>query len=212
MTKPRCLSVHLVAGVERRPERRAVVPRRRLDEELAESGLLADLAVGDAVHRAPAGKTEPRAAGRFLHVPQHVESGAFERDLQRGCDRLVLRLQRILAPPRRAEQRLELRRKHRTKRRRSILPRHLDAFRPVPEVRQVELETAVVVQLDQRFDLAHESRLAVRRKAHHLEFIAVVGEAEVLRDRQIQQPQRVGEEHPSLDGQPRSGDAGPTTC
>ena len=189
-----------MAGVERGAERGAVVAGRRLDEDVAEAGLLADLAVGDAVHRAAAGEAEARAAGGLLHVPEHVERRVLERDLQRGGDRLVLRLERLVAPARRTEQRFELRREDRADRRLAVLPRHLHAFRPVPEVRQVQLEAAVVLQLDERLDLADVARLAVRREAHHLELVAVVGKAEVLRDGEVEQAERVGEEHvPSTD-------------
>ena len=121
----------------------------------------------------------------------------------------MLRLERLVAPARRAEQRFELRREDRAERRFAVLPRHLHALRPVPEVRKIELETAVVFELNERLDLAHEPRLAVRREAHHLEFVAVVGKPEVLRDGEIQQPQRVGEEHAPVDGQTRAGHAAP---
>src|SRR5207249_3578734 len=45
---------------ERRSERRSVVAGRRLDEHVAETRLLADFAVCDAVHRAAAGQAETR--------------------------------------------------------------------------------------------------------------------------------------------------------
>ena len=60
--EPARLARQLVPDVERRAERRAVVARRRLDVDLAERRALADLAVGDAVHRAAAGQAQPRRA------------------------------------------------------------------------------------------------------------------------------------------------------
>src|SRR5205823_1035870 len=81
----------------------------------------------------------------------------------------------------------------------AVAPRHLDAIGPVAEVRQVELEPAARLEVDQGFDLTHVTRFAVRREAHDLEFVAVVREAEILREREIQQPERVRKVHALAD-------------
>ena len=142
-------------------------------------------------------------------MPEHVERRVLERDLQRGGDRFVLRVERLVAPARRTEQRFQFRREHRAEGRLAVLPRHLHAFRPVSEVREIQLEAPLVLQLDQRLDLANVARLAVRRKAHHLELVAVIGEAEVLRHSEVKQAERVGEEHVPVDGQAGAGHAAP---
>ena len=51
--------------------------------------------------------------GPLVQRAEHVEGRLLEHDLQRGRDRLVPRLDRILRAARRAEQRLELRREDR---------------------------------------------------------------------------------------------------
>ena len=63
--------------------------------------------------------------------------------------------------------------------------------------------------MHQRLELARIARLAVRREPHHLEFVAVVGESEVLRDREIEQPQGMREEDAAVDRQRRTGHASP---
>ncbi len=199
----------MVARIERGAERRPVVARGRLNEDLAKGRLLADLAVGDAVHRAAASEAEAGAARGFLHVAQHVERRVLERGLQRRSDRFVLGVERLVVPARRPEQRLQLRREDRAERRLAILPGHLHALGPVPEVREVQLEAAFIFQLNQRRDFPYVPRFAVGSQAHHLELVAVVGKAEVLRDGQVEEAKRMGKEDVPVDGQARACDAPP---
>jgi hypothetical protein len=121
----------------------------------------------------------------------------------------VTRLHRLIAAARRAEQRFELRCEHRADRRFAVLPRHLHALGRMPEVRQVELELSARAEMDERADLPGEARLAVRRQPHHLELVAVIGEAEVLRDRKVEHSQGVWKEDVSVHRDPRSGDTAP---
>src|SRR5262245_16816627 len=67
------------------------------------------------------------------------------------------------------------------------------------EVRQIEAELAVVVDANELANLFGRYRLAVRSEPHDLELVAVVRKAEELRDSEIEQAQRVREEHPVLD-------------
>src|SRR5262245_62018352 len=117
----------------------------------------------------------------------------------------MLRLHRLVGPPRRTEQRLELAGKDRAKCRLAVLPGHLHAVVPMTEVRKIELEPAVALQVHQRLDVANKARLAVRREAHDLELVAVLGEPEVLRDREIKQSKRVREKHAAIHLEPRAG-------
>jgi hypothetical protein len=142
-------------------------------------------------------------------VAKHVQGRALVRDLQRCGNGLMLRPHRLVAPSRRPEQRLELGREHRAQLRLAILPDHLNAVGPVPEVREVQLETAIVAQVHERFDLANVARLAVRAEAHDLELVAVVRKPEVLRDRQVEQAERVRKEHVAVDRHAWAGDAAP---
>ncbi len=135
--------------MECRPERRAIVACRRLDEHVAEAGLLADFSVGHAVHGAAAGETERGRACRPLNMAENMEDDILEHALQRRRERLVPRLQRLVRSPRRSEQHLELRRVDGANLRLPIIPRHLDAVGPVTEVRQIQLEAPALAQPDQ---------------------------------------------------------------
>ena len=109
MTKPRGGRRSLMPHVERGAERGAVVAGGRLDVDLAERRVLADLAVGDAVHRAAAGQAQPRLpASRACTPSQHVERGLLEDRLQRRGDGLVSRRRPARRGGAPAEQLLEL--------------------------------------------------------------------------------------------------------
>jgi hypothetical protein len=91
---------------------------------------------------------------------------------------LELRLRRRA---RRAEQRVELRARHRQ-------------ALAVVEVRQVEPVAAVLAQVDQVLaDLLLEARLAVGREPHQLVLAAVDLEAAVVGERRVEQAERVRE-------------------
>ena len=77
------------------------------------------------------------------------------------------------------------------------------------EVREIELEAAGVADAHERADLAREAGLAVRREAHHLELVSVLGKAEVLRDGEIQHAERMREIDASADADPRAVEDAP---
>src|SRR5436305_12300369 len=64
----------------------------------------------------------------------------------------------------------------------------------VREVIEVEREERPV-EADEPPELVDVRTLAVRSEPHHLAFVAVVREAEPLRDRRVEEPERVREEH-----------------
>ena len=193
------LTEHVMGDVERGAERRAVVRGGWLDEDLLEGRLLPDLPVGDAVHSTPASKAEPGEPRPHIEAVQYVEGGLLVDSLEGRGERLVLRLERILRPPGRAQESLELGRVDRAHRRLAVVPRHAHAFRVVAEVAQVQLEPAAGHEMDQLAEPGDVARLAVRREPHHLILVAVLGEAEVLREGEIEESQRMGEVDPVHD-------------
>src|SRR5580765_7449275 len=72
------------------------------------------------------------------------------------------------------------------------------------EIRKVKTQVAGFVYVHELPDFLDERRVAVRRESHHLELVSVFGKTEELRDRQIQETQRMREEHAILDGQART--------
>src|SRR4029079_12171995 len=91
----------------------------------------------------------------------------------------------------------------------AFVPCHPRATGPVREVREVELESAVRQQAQQPLDLRNEIRRAIRGKTHDLELVAIPHESEVLRDREVEQAERVREIRALQDVQPRAAAAGP---
>ena len=140
---------------------------------------------------------------------EHVHRRVLEHRLQRSSNRLVPRSQRLVGAPRGSEERFELRREYRTDRRLAVLPRHRHAVRRVAEVRQIQLEPAIVEQADEVSKRADFARLAVRREPHHLELVAVLGKAEELRDGEVQNAERMREEHAPVDVERAAAHAAP---
>ena len=103
-------------------------------------------------------------------------------------------LERFVGPAGRPEQLLELWRKHAADRRLPVLPCHRDALGPVAEVRKIELERALGAQADERSNIAHVARLAVRCEPHHLELVSVLREPEILREGEVHEAERVRKE------------------
>src|SRR4051794_8975138 len=68
----------------------------------------------------------------------------------------------------------------------------------VPEIFQIQLEGAVVEQVDDTPHLVQPSRLAVGREPHDLVLVAVMREAEKLRHRLVENAERMREIHPAV--------------
>src|SRR5262249_18377930 len=75
----------------------------------------------------------------------------------------------------------------------AVVPRHAGAVRPVAEIRKIQLEAAARLQMHHRPNFVDELGPAVRGEAHDLELVAEFREAEVLRDGEIEQAERVRE-------------------
>jgi hypothetical protein len=195
MHQPRRLAELLVPHGQRCPKRRAVVARRRLDVDLLERRLRPNLAVRDAVHRAPACQAEPVMRHARMGPAQDMEGGLLEARLQRGGEIFVVRGDRILRPPGRPEQLLERGRPHVADDRRALVPLHQHLLGPVPEVLQRQRKAAARRERHEAREAIGVTGGAVRRQPHDLVLVAVVREAQVLRERQVEQAERVREEH-----------------
>src|SRR5690349_16787172 len=75
---------------------------------------------------------------------------------------------------------------------RTLIPTHLDAFRVMPEEIELETKLPALFGANDLAKLVDEARLAVRREAHHLSFIAVMWKPEELRRRGVNDARRVG--------------------
>src|SRR5216684_6658094 len=77
----------------------------------------------------------------------------------------------------------------------AALPGHVDAARVVAEVAEVETERPVVNQVDDLSEGGGEVGGAIGGQAHHLVLVAVLHEAEILGDGEIEHPERMREVH-----------------
>jgi hypothetical protein len=166
---------------QRGPQRTAGIASRGLDPDALERPFAKQFSVRHAIERDAAGKAQvgaARAARRGAREPRHDVLG--HRLHRRGEVHVALRERLPARPGRRPEERVE------------ALVRHAQP-RAVVEVLQVELEAAVVAHVDQPVaDDVGMERLAIRRETHHLVFTGVHLEPEVIRERGIQQPERMG--------------------
>ena len=180
---------HVVGGADTR----AAVVRGGLDVDAPERGLVEDLAVHDAVERHAAGEAEIVDARSLVELPQHPEDDLLEPSLEGRRHVLVVRLQRPVAASR-SEVAFHRRAPERRQLGRPAVPRHRGALDVVPEVVEAELVAEAVAPDDPAEDV-QVLRLPVGGEAHHLVLVAVLGEAEVLRDGRVEDAERVRERH-----------------
>ena len=172
-------------------QRAAGIPRGGLHVDLAEGRHQRDLAVGHRVVAAAPGDRDAVEVVSLVQGIEQMEEGLLVHRLQRAREVLVPLLQRLVAPARRPEQIRERRRIERPDRGRAVVPLVLDLLAVMPEAVEVQPKAPALLQ---RHDLAHRveiRRLAVRRQSHHLVFVAVVRKAEELRDRLVEDAERV---------------------
>ena len=193
--EPARLAELLVPDVVRGADRDPGVAGRRLHVHALELGLRADAPVRDGVQRDAAREAEVLRAGAPVRGADEVEVRLLEHRLERRGDVLVVLRQLGARLARRPERLLHPVGEQAADRRRLLVPRHVDAFLVVHEEVELELE-AVAVELHELAHLRQEALgVAVRREAHHLALVAVLREAEPLRDGRVEDPERVREEH-----------------
>src|SRR5262249_18457334 len=65
--------------------------------------------------------------------------------------------------------------------RRTLIPGHVDTFRYMPKIIQIQAEPVTALSANDVPKLFDESRLSMRREAHHFSFVAIMRKAEELR-------------------------------
>ena len=140
------------------------------------------LAVGDAIERHAAGKTEILHAGLGGEAARQPQHDLLQHRLDRGGEvHVLLRHQRFRIARRRAEQRVE------------ALVRHRQPG-AVIEIVEIEAERSVRLEIDQIVaNLLHVARLAIGREPHQLVFAGIDLEAGVVGECGIEQAEAVRE-------------------
>ena len=118
---------------------------------------------------------------------EDVEGRFFENLLQGGGDGFVPRLQRLFRLAGRAQQFFQLARVDLPDDRLAAVPGHAYAFGPVTEIRQLQLESSIGLQVNEAPQLAGKCRFAIWRQAHDLVFVAILQEAQILCEGKVQQ-------------------------
>src|ERR1043166_8996527 len=103
---------------------------------------------------------------------ENVKANLFEPQLQAGGEVFFARRERRAWLARRAACCGILIREEAPADRRAVVPGHLDAFRVVTEVIEVELEVAALFCANDVAEGFNESRLAVRSEPHNFAFVA----------------------------------------
>ena len=83
--------------------------------------------------------------------------------------------------------------------RRTAAPIEGDLLGVVAEVGEVQFEAAVANEFHDAAHLRQEAWRSVGRQPHHFVFVAVMRKAEILRDRLIENAERMREQRPALD-------------
>ena len=171
----------------------ARIAGRRLYVDASEWCHPPHLAVGDGVHRTTAGQREVgQSAALLQHVEKMKECLLIHR-LDRSGDVAMAILKRVGRLPPRPQQLLERRRKQIAELRRSVRPLIGHVFAMMAEEFQIELEAAVWKQAHNLPHGVQKRGAAVRRKSHHLVLVAIMRKAEILRERLIEDAERMRE-------------------
>ena len=163
------------------------------------------LAVGDRVHGAAAGEREARRR-RSARAARPADGRRPPRTSPAPSARCRDAAPRAASSGRARGPEQLLQRVASTARRPAGVPSfhwYATLLAVMAEVAQVELEGAVVLELH---DLPHrvdEARLAVGREPHHLVLVAVVREAEILRQRLVEDAERMREVDAAVDREMR---------
>src|SRR5262245_51739329 len=94
--------------------------------------------------------------------------------------------ERLPRPPRWTEQQLEFRGEYRSDLRLTVVPRHRHTARPMCEIRQIEIEVALIADMHELTNPLREDGFAVRGEPHDLELVAVLRKPEELRQREVE--------------------------
>ena len=150
-----------------------------------------DFSVHHRVVRDATGKAEIRYPRLLVHMIEHVKRDLFEAQLQTRRDVALAIGQRGSGLARGAERAAQTRRKRSGQSPATRAPRHLNAFRVMPEVIQIQSKLPALFRANDLAKLVDKARLAIRREAHHLSLIAVMRKPEKLRRRGVDDPGRV---------------------
>ena len=163
------------------PPRTAGVAHCGLDPDRLEWPFAQDAPVAHAVQRHAAGQAQLFHAGLRLYAAGLTQHDLFADLLDRRGDVHIAPGDGLPAPARRApEQSVEFPRRH-------------GQALAVVEIRHIQAKRPVGLQVEQVVeDQVGIPRLAVRRQAHQLVFIAIDVESDEIGKRRIEQPERVG--------------------
>ena len=100
---------------------------------------------------------------------------------------------------RRAKQLFKLRAEEGANHGRAALPRVVDLFLVVPEEAQLEGEAPIVIERHDLSQLVQKSRLPIGRQPHDLVLVTVVGKAQILGHRLVEDAKRVRKVDPPFD-------------
>src|SRR5689334_8186966 len=128
-----------------------------------------------------------------MNMIQNMEESFLIHCLHGASDVLVALRQWFFAVSRGPEQVDEGHRVKGPDLRGSVLPLIFDLLAVMPEVGEIQFEAAAVLQANNAAHVLHVARLAIRCQAHHLVFVSVMREPEVLGQRFIEDAQGMGE-------------------
>ena len=150
-----------------------------------------DLAIHRRVVSNSAGQAQISETGFIMQVIKKMESNFFQPQLQarRQVALSISQLRIRLAC--RAKLAPILIRKKFSDLWSAIIPRHIDTFRRMAKIIQVEPKLPLLFSPNEVAKLSDEPRLPIRRQPHHLSFIAIMRKTEKLRCRRVDNPERV---------------------
>src|SRR6516165_3194105 len=192
------LSAKLVPDCKCRTNCAARIAGRRLHVNASKGRHPPHLSIGNGVHRAAARQREVGESRSLLQTTEQVKERFLVHGLRGTSNVSMAVLERLVRQTPRPEEILERGGKQVAEFRRPVRPFISYVLTMVAEEFQIEFEAT---SGEQAHNLAHgvdQPEMAIRREAHHLIFVAIMRKAEILRERLIENTERMRKIHAAI--------------
>ena len=177
------------------PNRTSRIPGRWRDIDPLKRRSRSNLPVSDTVHRASPSKTQNFLMSAVIKLVQNMEEGFLVRCLEGSSNILVPGGHRFFFLSRRTKELDQIIREDLPDHGSPTVPGHGNPLGMMEKVLEVEFKPAFGFYADQPTQSIQIIRFPVSRQAHHLVLVTIVEKSQVLGQRQIEEPERMGKRH-----------------
>src|SRR6266849_10235546 len=177
------------------PNRTSRIPGRWRDIDPFKRRSRSNLPVSDAIQRASPSKTQSFLMSAVIKLVQNMEEDFLVHGLEGSSNILVPRGHRFFFHSRRTKELDQIIREDLSDHGSPTVPGHGNPLGMMEKVLEVEFKPAFGFYADDPTQSIQIVRFPVSRQAHHLVLVTIVEKSQVLGQRQIEEPERMGKRH-----------------